>query len=95
MVDQIPKLLGIHIEKAGFFRDLFSIARELPQASLTTVVISCCLLVLIFGLERFASRSPAPLIAVGLAIVASTVLGLSDAGVATVGSFPSELPMLV
>jgi sulfate permease, SulP family len=63
--------------------------------SLATVVISCCLLVLIFGLERFAPRSPAPLIAVGLAIVASTVLGLSDAGVAIVGSFPSDLPMLV
>jgi sulfate permease, SulP family len=95
VVDQIPKLLGIHIEKVGFFRDLFSIAHELPHASLPTVVISCCLLVLIFGLERFSPRSPAPLIAVGLAIAASAVLGLSDAGVATVGSFPSDLPALV
>ena len=31
VVDQIPKLLGVHIEKTGFFRDLLAIARELPE----------------------------------------------------------------
>jgi MFS superfamily sulfate permease-like transporter len=52
-------------------------------------------LVLIFGLERFAPRSPAPLIAIAVAIAASSLLGLSEAGVATVGSIPSGLPTLV
>ena len=32
VVDQIPKLLGIHIDKAGFFRDVVSIVRHLPEA---------------------------------------------------------------
>ncbi len=95
VVDQVPKLLGVHIEKAGFFRDLFAIARELPHTSLATAAIGVCLLVLIFGLERFVPHSPAPLIAIAVAIAASGLLGLSDAGVATVGSVPGGLPALV
>src|SRR4051812_7602415 len=95
VVDQIPKLLGIHIEKAGFFRDLFTITGQLPHTSLITVAIGASLLALIFGLERFAAHSPAPLIAVAVAIVASTVFGLGDAGVATVGSIPGGLPTFV
>ena len=50
---------------------------------------------LIFGLEHFVPRAPAPLIAIAAAIVASSLLGLSDAGVATVGSLPGGLPALV
>jgi sulfate permease, SulP family len=95
VVDQIPKLLGIHIEKAGFFRDLFAIAGELPHASLATVATAVCLLVLIFGLERCFPRAPAPLIAIAVAIVASSLLGLTEAGVATVGSIPSGLPTVI
>ena len=95
VVDQIPKLLGVHIEKVGFFRDLFAIAGELPHTSLATVATAVCVLVLIFGLERFTPRLPAPLIAIAVAIVASSLLGLSAAGVATVGSIPSGLPTLV
>ena len=26
VLDQVPKLLGLHIEKAGFFRDVVSLA---------------------------------------------------------------------
>lgn len=95
VADQIPKLLGVHIEKAGFFRDLLAITHELPHTSLATLLLAVLLLVLIFGVERFAPRAPAPLIAIAVAIVGSGLLGLSDAGVATVGSIPSGLPTLV
>jgi high affinity sulfate transporter 1 len=95
VVDQIPKLLGIHVEKSGFFRDLYAIAGQLFHASLITIAIGASLLVMIFALERFAARLPAPLIAVAVAIVASTMFGLGDAGVATVGSIPGGLPTLV
>jgi sulfate permease, SulP family len=30
VLDQLPKLLGVHIEKSGFFRDILSIAAHLP-----------------------------------------------------------------
>ena len=33
VLDQVPKLLGLHITKDGFFRDLLSFAQHLPEAS--------------------------------------------------------------
>ena len=95
VVDQIPKLFGFHIEKAGFFRDLVAMAQHMPQTSAATLVLAIATLLLIFGLERFAPRVPAPLIAVAVGIAASALLALPDAGVATVGSIPRGLPSLV
>jgi sulfate permease, SulP family len=95
VVDQLPKLLGVHIEKAGFFRDLLALTHELPHTSLATLLLAVLLLVLIFGLEHFVPRAPAPLIAIAVAIAGSGLLGLSEAGVATVGSIPGGLPTLV
>jgi len=92
VVDQVPKLLGIHVDKTGFFRDLLAIVQHLPQASLVTVLLSVAILALIFGLERFLPKWPAPLVAVGAAILASALLGLQGAGVETVGEVPRGLP---
>jgi high affinity sulfate transporter 1 len=92
VVDQVPKLLGIHVDKTGFFRDVLSIVQHVPQASLVTVLLSVGIVVLIFGLERFLPKWPAPLVAVGAAILASALLGLQAAGVATVGDVPRGLP---
>ena len=94
VVDQIPKLLGIHIHKEGFFRDLLAIVQHVPEASVITVVLSAALLALIFGMDRLLPKAPAPLLAVVLAILASAVLGLPEAGVATVGEVPRGLPAL-
>jgi sulfate permease, SulP family len=95
VVDQIPKLFGFHIEKTGFFRDILAIVQHLPQSSPTTVALSLVMLALLFSLERFLPRAPAPLIAVALGIGASAVFGLPHAGVETVGSIPRDLPSLV
>jgi sulfate permease, SulP family len=95
VVDQIPKLFGFHIEKAGFFRDIFAMVQHLPQTSVVTLVLAAVTLLLIFGLEHFAPRVPAPLIAVAVGIAASALLALPDAGVATVGSIPRGLPSVV
>jgi high affinity sulfate transporter 1 len=95
VVDQIPKLLGIHITKSGFFRDLLAIIQELPATSLTTLVLALLILAMIFALERFSPHAPAPLIAIGLAIGASAAFGLSQSGVAVVGAVAGGLPDLV
>jgi len=95
VVDQIPKLLGFHIEKTGFFRDILAMVQHLPQTSPTTAVLALVMLLLMFGLERFVPRAPAPLIAVALGIAASGLFGLPQAGVETVGSIPRDLPSLV
>ena len=93
VVDQVPKLLGIHIEKAGFFRDLLSIAQHLPQSSLPTLGLAFGTLALIFAAERFMPRAPAPLFAVIVGIAASAFLGLSDAGIATIGHVRAGFPV--
>jgi high affinity sulfate transporter 1 len=95
VVDQIPKLLGIHIEKSGFFRDVLSIAGHLPSASLATILVSVSIFLLIAALHRFAPRLPAPLLAIGLAIGASAAFNLSELGVATIGGVSAGLPSLV
>jgi high affinity sulfate transporter 1 len=95
VVDQIPKLLGIHIDKTGFFRDLVAILQHMPQTSSATVVLALVMLGLIFGLERFLPRLPAPLVAVAVGIAAAGLLGLQEAGVEAVGSVPSGLPVPV
>jgi high affinity sulfate transporter 1 len=95
VLDQIPKLLGIHIDKAGFFRDILAIVRHLPSTSIATLVLAVLMLVLILSLEKFLPHAPAPLIAIGLAIAASAFLHLDQAGVAVIGAVPSGLPGLV
>jgi MFS superfamily sulfate permease-like transporter len=95
VIDQIPKLFGFHIEKAGFFRDILAMVQHLPQTSVPTLALAIAMLLLIFALERFAPRAPAPLIAVAVGIAASALLALPDAGVATVGDIPRGLPPLV
>jgi high affinity sulfate transporter 1 len=95
VVDQIPKLLGVHIEKAGFFRDILTLVQHLPQTSIATLALALVLLALIFAMEHFVPRTPVPLVAVGIAIAASALLGLHDAGVATVGNIPRGLPSFV
>jgi sulfate permease, SulP family len=95
VVDQIPKLLGVHIEKAGFFRDILAIVEQLPHTSIATLILALVLLGLIFAMERIVPRAPIPLVAVGIAIAASALLGLHDAGVATVGNIPRGLPSFV
>jgi high affinity sulfate transporter 1 len=95
VVDQIPKLLGIHIDKTGFFRDIVAIGQHLPSTSIATPSLALLLLILIYLLERYAPRAPAPLIAIAVAIAGTALLGLAQQGVATIGEIPRGLPALV
>ena len=64
VVDQLPKLLGVHFEKTGFFRDLIALAQQLPETSIPTLLLGVALLALLVALEHFAPRAPAPLVAI-------------------------------
>jgi len=92
VLDQVPKLIGVHIHKQGFFRDAIAIAQQLPATSWLTLAVSGASFALLVLLERRKPHSAAPLAAVGLAIAASWILGLQAAGVATVGPIPRGLP---
>jgi sulfate permease, SulP family len=94
VVDQVPKLLGIHITKEGFVRDLFDIAQHLPATSLITLTVAAATFAILIGMERLKPHSPAPLVAVGGAIAASWFFGLQAHGVSTVGLIPRGFPAI-
>ncbi|SAL83294.1 sulfate transporter [Caballeronia terrestris] len=94
VVDQVPKLLGIHFHKGSFFHNLIAIVQEIPHAALATVAVGAVMIGLLVAIEHFAPRAPAPLIAVAAGIGGVSLLGLSSHGVATVGHVPTGLPAL-
>jgi len=95
VLDQVPKLLGIHITKQGFFSDILSIAYHVPDTSLLTLAIAVATLLLLAGMERKWPHSPAPLLAVGGGIAVSWIFGLQALNVGTVGLIPQGLPSLI
>ncbi len=94
VLDQVPKLLGIHITKQGFFADVLSVAQHVPATSLITLAVAAATFAVLIGMERLWPHSPAPLVAVGGGIAASWFLGLQALGVSTVGLIPQGFPSL-
>jgi SulP family sulfate permease len=95
IADQVPKLLGFHIPKVDFFRDLLSIGRAAGGASLPTLLLSAAMVATLLATRRWLPRIPAALLAVGIGIGASALLGLPSLGVKTIGAIPSGLPSVV
>jgi MFS superfamily sulfate permease-like transporter len=92
VADQIPKLLGFHIQKAGFFRDLVTMARAAGETAGPTLVVSAVTVAVLVALKRWTPRVPAALVAVALSIAAAALLSLPDLGVKTIGAVPAGLP---
>jgi len=85
VLDQVPKLLGVHIAKQGFFRDVLGIVQHIPDTSLMTLAVAAATLLVLIGMERLLPHSPAPLVAVGGGIAAAWFFGLEARGISTVG----------
>ena len=94
LLDQVPKLLGIHITKQGFFADVLSLVQHIPATSLLTLAVAMASFAVLIGMERVWPHSPAPLVAVGGSIAASWFFGLKALGVSTVGLIPQGFPSL-
>jgi len=93
VIDQLPKLLGIHIDKGGFVQNVIAIQQQIPHTNLPTLILAALMLALLFGMERLLPRMPAPLVAVALGVAAAGLLGLQQAGIALTGKVPAGLPM--
>lgn len=93
VVDQAPKLLGLHFAKGNFFQNILSFFSNMPEAHIPTLILAGVMLVVLFGAERFVPRAPAPLVAVALGITAAAFLGLKEAGVALTGHIPTGIPL--
>jgi sulfate permease, SulP family len=95
VLDQIPKLIGIHLVKGPFFYKVWALVTGLPHASMTTVAVGVVTIVVLVALEHFLPKAPAPLIAVACGIGGVGLLGLRAHGVEVVGHIPTGLPSIV
>lgn len=94
VLDQVPKILGIHFPKGSFFHNILAIAKGVPEASLMTVAVGIAMIIVLVGFERFLPRAPAPLIAVAAGIIGARLLGLQMHGVELIGRIPQGLPSI-
>ena len=94
VLDQVPKLLGVHFPKGSFLENLLALIRSLPETSAATLAVGLVTIALLLGLKRFVPRVPAPLVTVAAGIAATALLGLHAYGVETVGEIPRGLPAL-
>jgi sulfate permease, SulP family len=92
VVDQVPKLLGLHIERGHFFQKVLSIFEHVPETSRATLILAAATVAILLGMKRFLPRAPAPLIAVAVGIAAAGFLGLKGLGVALTGRIPAGIP---
>src|SRR5215472_3330915 len=92
VVDQVPKMLGIHLPKGSFVDHLLGIFGKLSETSVTTLVVGLVMIALLVAIERLFPRAPAPLIAVAVGIAGAALLGLRAHGVELVGQIPKGLP---
>ena len=88
VVDQIPKILGIHFTRGTFVQNVLSIVHHLPKTSLATLAVGLTTIVILLTMERFLPNLPAPLLAVAAAIASVYFLNLQHRGVELVGHIP-------
>jgi SulP family sulfate permease len=94
VLDQVPKLLGLHFPQGSFFQNLASIFQGIPEASLPTLGVAVVTGIVLVGIERFFPRAPGSIIVVAGAIAGVSLLGLQAHGVGIVGQVPTGLPSL-
>ena len=95
VVDQIPKILGIHFTRGTFVQNVLSIVHHLPKTPLATLAVGLTTIVILLTMERFLPNLPAPLLAVAAAIASVYFLNLQHRGVELVGHIPPGVPSLV
>lgn len=91
LAGQLPKLFGFSVDADGLLGDAAGFVRGLGDTSPAALAIGVGGLVLILATRRWLPRVPGVLLAVVLAIVATTTL---DLDVRTVGPLPAGFPPL-
>jgi len=93
LIGQLPKLLGVSIERTGPLRDSIRIVRAVAAGELSgvTVAIGAATLFAILVLKPY-KRIPGILVAVVGATIAVAALDLAASGVKVLGPLPQGLP---
>ena len=92
IVSELPDLLGIGGSSGNTIRRLIAVLGDLGSVHGLTAVMGIAALAVLFAGQRLAPRLPWSFIVLVLGIVASSLLGLADRGVAVVGQIASGLP---
>ena len=92
IVDQIPKILGIHFAKGAFLHNVGAIARGFSDVSIPTMMVGVLTMVCLAATERFKPHWPAPLLVIAAAISGVGLLGWQRYGLELVGAIPTGLP---
>ena len=61
VVDQVPKLLGVRIERGNFFHNVFSTSGHMPEANRATLILAAAMLAILLAMEWFFPKTPLPL----------------------------------
>ena len=92
VVDQVPKLFGLHLHKGSVLQTITELVANLPHTSRPTLMLAAVTIAVMLLISKFVPRAPSPLAAVILGIAASGLLALQARGVEAIGAIPSGLP---
>ena len=94
VVDQLPKILGIHIAKGSLLHNVQAIAAGASHTSIPTLLLGGLTIAGLGAFKRFRPRWPAPLVLIAAAIAGVAWLGWGQFGIEVVGAIPRGLPAL-
>jgi high affinity sulfate transporter 1 len=95
VLDQLPKVMGVHFAKGSFAHNLVEIVRAIPHLSIPTLAVGLFMIAVLVGLHRILPRAPAPLIAVAAGIAGASLFGWQAHGIESIGRIPRGLPTLM
>jgi sulfate permease, SulP family len=90
-IKQVPKILGIEAGGGDFWERLWDILVHVGDVQGTTLLLGLFTIAVMVGVERFAHRLPAALVALVLGILSSRAFDLADRGVEVIEEIPAGL----
>ncbi|MGZ4245857.1 MAG: SulP family inorganic anion transporter [Solirubrobacteraceae bacterium] len=96
LIGQLPKLFGFSVDATGLIPEARGFVDGLTAGKTVgaALAVGALSLIVILALGRWAPKVPGVLVAVVLAIGATSVFDLADHGVSLVGSLPQGFPPL-
>ena len=90
-IKQVPKVIGIESGEGDFWERLWDILVHLGDLDATTLAVGLVTIGVMVGVERFAHRLPAALLALVVGIAISRLFDLAEEGVEVIEEIPSGL----
>ena len=94
LISQMPAILGLPAPEGPMLQRVATLAAQLNQTNLFTLVIGLGVLAIITVSEQINARIPGALIGLALASAAVVLLGLEGRGVSVLGAVSAKMPAL-